>query len=140
MVYIIPTIITGIPIADLLKKNCTCNNHWKSSSQNQCPPGNVRTISEEVLKTYVQKHDIKYAYFCVRPNQICIILSTEVPPYPRTSPGVNFIPVVCQVFSLGNNCIGGLFREISPRTTSQGKKFAPTKNFPRYYQYYQSHG
>ena len=38
-----------------------------------------------------------YAYFRVRTNQICIVLSTEVPAYPKTFPGTNCVPILCQV-------------------------------------------
>ena len=60
-------------------------------------PGHVGKNSRNVLKTYLEKHTITYAYFHVRTNQICIIVSTEVPSYPMTSPGTICIPIVCQV-------------------------------------------
>ena len=92
-------------------------------------PVSTRTISRDVLKTYA------YGCFCVRTNQICIIVSTEKSPHPRTSPVTNFVLIVVQVLSWGANCPGGcpgkcplggnvlLRRLIFPGTLSQGTTF-----------------
>ena len=69
------------------------------SAWGQCPPGHVGTNSWDVLKTYVEKHTITYAYFCIRTNQICIIVSIEVPAYTKTSNRTICVPIVCQVLS-----------------------------------------
>ena len=45
-------------------------------------------------RTHVDKYTIIYTSFFIQTNEICIILSTEVLHYPRTSPGKNFIPRV----------------------------------------------
>ena len=49
------------------------------------------------MKTSVEKNTVAYAYFFVRTNQICVISITEVPAYPKTLPGTNYILIVCQV-------------------------------------------
>ena len=58
------------------------------------------------LNTYVKKHAMTYTSFCVRTNQIYIIASTEVPPYPRTYPGTICVPRVVQVLYWATNCTG----------------------------------
>ena len=64
-----------------------------------CLLGNVGTKSRDLLKTYVEKHTIMYAYFRVPTNKIFIIISTEVPAYLKTSPGKICVPIVFQVLS-----------------------------------------
>ena len=99
----------------------------KRSARNQCPLGHYGKISRYVLNTYVEKHTVTYAYFHVQTNKICTIVSTEVPPYPRTSTGTICTLRVVQFFSWGMNCPGGLSWEIFPGTTSRGGKYPPMK-------------
>ena len=61
------------------------------SARGPCPPVHVGTNSWDVLKMYVHNHTITCTYFRLRADKICIIISTEVPAYPKTSPW-NFFP------------------------------------------------
>ena len=121
------------------------------SARGQCPPGHVGANFRDVLKMYLEKHTITYSYFHVQSNKICIIVSTDVPYYPKTSPGKIYVLIVCQVLSSvvpgGKNsqfCSTGnvpqnffpvrrnsLQQKFSPRQLSRGTKFTPTiKSIP----------
>ena len=115
------------------------------SARGQCPPGHVGANFRDVLKMYLEKHTITYSYFHVQSNKICIIVSTDVPSYPKTSPGKIYVLIVCQVLSSvvpgGKNsqfCSTGnvpqnfflvrrnsLQQKFSPRQLSRGTKFTP---------------
>ena len=98
------------------------------SARNQCPPGHSGTILWDVMKTYVEKYSVTYASFCVRTNKIYIIVSTEVTPYPRTSPGKICISRVFQVFSGATTCPGRLSRKMSPGRLSREKNSLQRQN------------
>ena len=105
------------------------------SARGQCPPGHVGANFRDVLKMYLEKHTITYSYFHVQSNKICIIVSTDVPSYPKTSPGKIYVLIVCQVLSSvvpgGKNsqfCSTGNV----PQNFFPGKtKFDPTEILPK---------
>ena len=71
----------------------------------QCHPGHVGTNCRDELKTCVEKFTITCSYFSVLTNKIYIIVSTEVPDFPKTYPSKFCITIVCKVLSsvvLGN--------------------------------------
>ena len=86
-------------------------------------PGTFRYNILENNRTYVEKHTVTYTSFFVQTNQICIIISTEVIPYPGTSTGTIFIPRVLQCNEMS--------RKNAP-DLSQGIKFTPTTADPNH--------
>ena len=55
-------------------------------------PGTLQDNLPGRTRTFIEKHTVTYTSFCLQTNQICIILSTEVLPYPRTSPRTPPLP------------------------------------------------
>ena len=94
----------------------------KRSARNQCPLGHYGKISRYVLNTYVEKHTVTYAYFHVQTNKICTIVSTEVPPYPRTSTGTICTLRVVQFFFLRDELSRGIVLRNFPWDNFPGGK------------------
>ena len=85
-------------------------------------PGTCRDNLPGCTKMYVGKYTITYASFRIQTNQICIIVSTEVLPYPRTSPGkICVMRVVLSDEMSRENVPGNI-----PQDTSRGKTSTPT--------------
>ena len=81
---------------------------------------------------YLEKHTIMYAYFCVRSNQICIIVITEVPAYPRTSPLEKLRPNSVSRIFLGGGLSQGTVPGIVPwDKIPSGKHSLQQKSPPR---------
>ena len=89
-------------------------------------PVSPRTFQENILeqnKTYVDKHTVTYASFCVKTYQIYIIISTELITFYGTSTRTSCIPRVLQSNEMSRKTAPGL---------SQGIKFTPTTANPNH--------
>ena len=82
---------------------------------------------------YAEEHTITYAQFCVRTNKIYIIVSTEVPDYPKKFPGTSCVPIVCQVFSIvfpGEKNFWGSPPGHAPRDFPREDEIRSNNNYP----------
>ena len=121
-------------------KNHTLSFQMSCSARNQGPPGHAGTISQDVLKTYVEKHITTYAYFRVRTNQLCIIVQ-KYHPIPghllgkiasqysvKYCPGGRIVPGDCPGKCPPGRCPQGKIHSNNkcPRDVVPGEKFTPT--------------
>ena len=85
-------------------------------------PGTLQDNLPGRTRTFIEKHTVTYTSFCLQTNQICIILSTEVLPYPGTYPRTICVPIVVLSKKMHQENVSGKI----PWDVSRGTKVTPT--------------